>query len=107
MITLVVAVGSFLGFYSYKIMWLIYFKHLNVIFVLFTFHMRRLIIFLQGSSMIDKMTGIIKTDDCHRQRNVEQEFSLSGIKNSPWKSEIKFFPVEFGGLLISLMVSSV
>lgn len=73
-VTLVVASGlmaSFLGFYSYKIMWLIYFKHVNVIFVLLTFHMRRLITFLQGSSMIDKMSEIIKADDHHRQRNVE------------------------------------
>lgn len=72
MVTLVFGLmGSFLGFYSYKIMWLIYFKHLNVIFVLFTFHMRRLITFLQGSSMIDKMSEIIKTNDSHRPRNVE------------------------------------
>lgn len=72
MVTLVFGLmGPFLGFYSYKIMWLIYFKHLNVIFVLFTFHMRRLITFLQGSSMIDKMSEIIKTNDRHRPRNVE------------------------------------
>lgn len=74
MVTLVVAsglMGSFLGFYSYKIMWLIYFKHVNVIFVLFTFHTSRFITFLQGSSMIDKMSEIIKTDDRHRQINVE------------------------------------
>lgn len=63
MVTLVFAsglMGSFLGFYRYKIMWLIYFKHLKVIFILITFHMRRLITFLQGSSMIDKMSEIIK-----------------------------------------------
>lgn len=74
MVTLVFGsglMGSFLGFYSYKIMWLIHFKHLNVILVLFTFHMRRLITFLQGSSMIDKMSEIIKTNDRHRPRNVE------------------------------------
>lgn len=103
-VALVVAsglMGSFLGFYSYEIMWLIYFKHVNVIFVLFTFHTRRLITSLQGSSMTDKMSEIIKTDDRHRQRNVEQEFSLSSVKNSPWKFEMKFFPVEFGYFLSS------
>lgn len=74
MVALVVAsglMGSFLGFYSYKIMWVICFKHVNVIFILFTFHTRRLITFLRGSSMIDKMSEIIKTDDRHRRRNVE------------------------------------
>ena len=72
-VTLVVAVGlmgSFMGFIVSKIMWFNFFWHLNMIFVLFTFHMRRLITFLQGSSMIDKISEVIKTNDSHTQRNV-------------------------------------
>lgn len=73
-VTLIVAsglVGSFMGFIVSKIMGFNYFWHLNMIFILFTFHMRRLITFLQGSSMIDKMSEIIKTNDGHTQRNIE------------------------------------
>lgn len=73
-VTLVVAsglIGSFMGFIVHKIMQFNYFSHLNVIFVLFTFHIRRLITFLQGSRMIGKMSEIIKSNDGHTQRNVE------------------------------------
>lgn len=62
--------GSFMGFIVSKIMWFNYFWHLNTIFILITFHMRRLITFLQVSSMIDKMSEVIKTNDGHTQRNV-------------------------------------
>jgi len=63
--------GPFMGFIVSKIMWFNYFWHLIMFFVLFTFHMRRLITFLQRSSMIDKMSEIIKTNDDPTQRNVE------------------------------------
>lgn len=78
----------FIEFTVCRIMWFNYFWHLDMIFILFTFHMRRFIPFLWGSTVIDKMEGIIKTNDGKR---IKQVCCISIKKNSLWESEIKYF----------------